>query len=83
MKGETHEGTLYLETEYSNGTDLKRIMPLFEGKKISPGDIYERSRRCAYVGFSRPKKILCVAMRNLTYNGHEEAFANWKVVEID
>ena len=34
VKGETHDATLYLETESRRGTDLKRIMSLLEGEKI-------------------------------------------------
>ncbi len=83
VKGETHDATLYLETEKSNGTDLKRIMPLLEGKSIKgKSDIYEKSRKCVYVGFSRPRHLLCLAMKKSTYQGHETAFANWKIVDL-
>ena len=81
VKGETHDATLYLETQHQKSSDLRRIMPLFDGKTLPNGDIYERSRRCVYVGLSRPCQLLCVAMRADTYKGHEDSFANdWKVV---
>lgn len=84
VKGETHDATLYLETEHSHSSDLKRIMPLFVGKPLREQEIVERARRCAYVGMSRPRHLLCVAMKANTYEGHEDAFAtDWKVVRIN
>lgn len=84
VKGETHDATLYLETEHKGGSDLKRIMPLFEGKILQRKEIFEKSRRCAYVGLSRPRHLLCVAMHENTYAGHETAFAeDWEVVQIN
>lgn len=83
VKGETHDATLYLETEHYRSSDLKRIMPLFDGETLNSGDIYEKSRRCAYVGLSRPRHLLCVAMKAKTYEGHEGAFAkDWKVIYV-
>lgn len=83
VKGETHDATLYLETEHKRGSDLKRIMPLFVGKALPDQEIVERARRCAYVGMSRPRHLLCVAMKAKTYEGHEEAFAkDWKIVHV-
>ena len=83
VKGETHDATLYLETEHRRGSDLKRIMPLFIGKALPAQEIVERTRRCAYVGMSRPRHLLCVAMKAKTYDGNEVAFAkDWEVIHI-
>jgi len=83
VKGETHIATLYLETETSRSSDLKRIMPLFHGKEIkNKKEIHEKSRKVAYVGFSRPTHLLCVAMQNKTYTGNEKAFKNWRIIEL-
>ena len=83
VKGETHNATLYLETEHRRGSDLKRIMPLFEDKCFRNEGVYESSRRCAYVGMSRPCDLLCVAMRETTYEGHEPAFEDdWNVIHL-
>ena len=83
VKGETHDATLYLETEHKGNSDLKRIMPLFVGKALPDKEIVERTRRCAYVGLSRPRHLLCVAMKAKTYDGNEVAFAkDWKVIHI-
>ncbi len=84
VKGETHTATLYLETETMNGSDLKRIMPLFVGKKmVGKSELYEKSRRVAYVGMSRPTHMLCVAMQVKTYEGNENAFVNWDVITLN
>lgn len=83
VKGETHIATLYLETEKNRGTDIKRIMPLLEGKKPqSWTDTHEKSRRCVYVGLSRPSHLLCVAIQASTYKQHEKAFEGWKIIPL-
>ena len=84
VKGETHDATLYLETEHVRSSDLRRIMPLFEcGKLKDNAPIYEKSRRCAYVGLSRPRYLLCVAMQERTYEGHAATFEkDWRVVHV-
>lgn len=82
VKGETHDATLYLETERKQGTDLKRIMPLLENKELEQGDIYEKSRKCVYVGFSRPRSLLCVAIGSGIYTKHKKVFVDWKVIDL-
>ena len=82
VKGETHDATLYLETERNKGTDLQRVIPLLENKPLGKAWIHEQCRRCVYVGFSRPRTLLCVAIQKETYRGHEQAFSSWKVVDV-
>lgn len=83
VKGETHDATLYLETDHIRNSDLKRIMPLFVGKPLPNKEVFERSRRCAYVGMSRPRHLLCVAMKAKTYEGHEDIFEHdWNIVKV-
>ena len=83
VKGETHTATLYLETVTDRASDLKRIMPLFKGMKMTgTSPLYEKSRKVAYVGFSRPTHLLCVAMQNETFCGNEKAFENWRVIKL-
>lgn len=68
IKGETHDATLYLETERSGGSDLNRILCYFGiGKKRDITDIQNYSRKLAYVAMSRPRKLLCIAMQEKTY----------------
>ena len=69
-----------------NGAGFSRTifyLTLFVGKELPDNEIVERSRRCAYVGLSRPRHLLCVAMKAKTYEGHERAFAkDWKVIHV-
>lgn len=83
VKGETHDATLYLETETKKSSDIRRILPLLE-RKITQckNELQEKSRRCIYVGFSRPKYLLCLAISEKTYVGHETAFSSWKIVDL-
>lgn len=82
VKGETHDVTLYIETEESRGTDLARVCPLFEGKKLKPSKINDYARRCVYVGMSRPRVLLCVAIMRKTFEKHKNAFHSWEIHEI-
>lgn len=82
VKGETHDATLYMETKENRSTDLKRVLPILEGKPFTTNPTIDYARRCIYVGLSRPRKLLCVAMMGDTYSGHEKVFANWDVIDI-
>ena len=74
-KGQTHTGTLYLESYYQRsvgGTgnyESQRLSPQL--KETSPsGTLHEyikQSMKMAYVGFSRPTHLLCFAV-------HEDRF---------
>ena len=84
VKGQTHTTTLYLETEYQNGSDLARILHLYGTGTGGSSPVYDYSRKLAYVGMSRPKKLLCVAMRSKTYNKSKGAFNSdlWEVIDL-
>ena len=77
VKGETHDATLYLETETKNSSDLKRVLPYLNGTKPGTSQLYSYSRKCVYVGFSRPRKLLCVAIHKDTYD--KNAFKSWEI----
>lgn len=81
VKGETHDATLYLETETKGSSDLKRVLPYLKGTKPGTSPIYNYSRKCVYVGFSRPKKLLCVAMHENTYNQSGNVFSSWEIFD--
>lgn len=83
VKGETHDATLYLETETKQNSDIRRILPLLERKsRQCKNELQVKSRRCVYVGFSRPKHLLALAISEKTYVGHETAFYTWKIVDL-
>lgn len=73
IKGQTHDATLYLETNYKNGSDLCRILFCYGVGQSGRSDLYDYSRKLAYVGFSRPSKLLCIAMKESTYERCKES----------
>ena len=72
VKGQTHCATLYLESYFQkdgNGANAKsyesqRLKDQFLGTQIQSnvGDRVKQSAKMAYVGFSRPTDLLCVAV---------------------
>ena len=83
VKGETHDATLYLETDRHGASDLKRILPYFGVGHCGSAKLYDYSRKLAYVGMSRPQKLLCVAMQEKTYRQSNGAFDDdWEIVDL-
>lgn len=81
VKGETHDATLYLETVNNRKSDLERVIPHYKGTKPGTAQVDQYSRKCVYVGFSRPRKLLCVAMSTSTYEGAWKSFSGWEVYD--
>jgi hypothetical protein len=94
VKGQTHCATLYLESYFhqdGRGTNAKsyesqRLQNQFLGTQIQStvGDRIKQSAKMAYVGFSRPTDLLCVAV-------HKDRFDNflseidrevWEIIEV-
>ena len=83
VKGETHDATLYLETDRQGASDLNRILPYYGVGKIGSSNLFDYSRKLAYVGMSRPKKLLCVAMQTKTYEKSKGAFTDdWEIIDL-
>ena len=83
VKGETHDATLYLETSRQRATDLNRILPYFGSGSLGKSPLFDYSRKLAYVGMSRPKKLLCVAMQSETYEKSKDVFSNdWVIKDL-
>lgn len=83
VKGETHDATLYLETDRQGASDLNRILPYYGVGKLGSSNLFDYSRKLAYVGMSRPKKLLCVAMQAKTYEKSKGAFTdNWEIIDL-
>ena len=83
VKGETHDATLYLETDRQGASDLNRILPYYGVGKLGKSNLFDYSRKLAYVGMSRPKKLLCVAMQNKTYEKSKGVFTNdWEIIDL-
>ena len=83
VKGETHDATLYLETDRKGASDLSRILYYFGVGKQGSLTQCDYSRKLAYVGMSRPKKLLCVARQEKTYEKSKCVFdADWEVIDL-
>lgn len=83
VKGETHDATLYLETDRQGASDLNRILPYYGVGKLGSSNLFDYSRKLAYVGMSRPKKLLCVAMQAKTYEKSKGVFtADWEIIDL-
>ena len=83
VKGETHDATLYLETYRQGASDLNRILPYYGAGKVRKSSLYDYSRKLAYVGFSRPRKLLCVAMQSKTYEKSKGVFDEaWDIIDL-
>lgn len=83
VKGETHDATLYLETDRHGASDLSRILPFYGAGKPGRSNLFDYSRKLAYVGFSRPKTLLCVAMRSETFEKGRDVFENeWEIIDL-
>ena len=83
VKGETHDATLYLETDRNRASDLKRILPYYGVGEPGDSNLFDYSRKLAYVGMSRPKKLLCVAIQAKTYAKSNGVFDDdWEIVDL-
>ena len=64
VKGETHAATLYLETYYNKHYESERLKEQFKGVAYSgTDDDTLKSLRVVYVGMSRPRYLLCIAIQ--------------------
>ena len=82
VKGETHDATLYLETEKDRGSDISRILCYYGVGRPGASSIYDYSRKLVYVGMSRPRKLLCLAIQKSTYEKSKNAFQAWDKVDL-
>lgn len=82
VKGETHTATLYLETYYNKGFDIKRSIDYL--KNNNDGELYIQSLKMAYVGMTRPTDLLCVAAHKDNISGNEDFLLNmgWTIKNI-
>ena len=84
VKGETHVSTLYLETFYQKLHESERLAQQFKGVMYTGDDKRTLSAlKVAYVGMSRPRYFLCVAMQKDRFQKMDcpELRDIWNVVE--
>ena len=89
VKGQTHTATLYLETFHKVGNgnyESQRLADQFLYKLFNNDtlEVVKQSTKMAYVGFSRPTDLLCVAVHKDRYTSHlsEINRDKWEVIEI-
>jgi len=82
VKGETHDATLYLETEFRNSSDIRRVLYCYGVGKAGSSPLYDYSRKIVYVGMSRPRKLLCLAIQKSTYERAKNIFQKWDIIDL-
>ena len=94
VKGQTHCATLYLESYFQkdgNGANAKsyesqRLSQQFLGTQIrsTVGARIKQSAKMAYVGFSRPTDLLCVAVHKNRFDNllSEINRDEWEIIEV-
>ncbi|MDN3707151.1 UvrD-helicase domain-containing protein [Myroides ceti] len=69
VKGQTHCATLYLESCYYSNYESERLSHQFLGNSFKEKKIHHKSSiKMAYVGFSRPTDLLCVAIHKSRFD---------------
>ena len=84
VKGETHVATLFLETFYNRHYESERLVEQFKGVAYTgTDDDTLKSLRVVYVGMSRPRYLLCVAIQKDRFDNMDcdELREIWDVVE--
>ena len=84
VKGETHASTLYLETFYNRCHESERLSDQFKGVAYTGSDDDTlKSLRVVYVGMSRPRYLLCVAIQKDRFDAMDcdELRSIWEVVD--
>ena len=84
VKGETHASTLFLETFYYGKHESESLADQFKGIAYTGTENRKlKSLRVAYVGMSRPRYLLCVAIQKDRFDKMDcrELRDIWDVVE--
>lgn len=90
IKGETHTGTLYLETFKDNFETRKGVFKDCLTKKENRNNMgiqLKETLKMAYVGMSRPTHLLCVAIHKSSLSDFEQdkedlENAGWQVIPL-
>ncbi len=92
VKGQTHTATMYIETFKGQG----RSKDTYESQKlcqqymhndfdiVNSNDLMKQATKMAYVGFSRPTDLLCVAVCKDRFDSHLSDIDTdrWEIVNI-
>lgn len=85
VKGQTHCATLYLESCYQGKYESDRLSAQFLGKVFNDKRVHHKSSvKMAYVGFSRPTDLLCVAIHKDRFNRLLSSIntQDWEIIEV-
>jgi DNA helicase-2/ATP-dependent DNA helicase PcrA len=87
-KGETHSATLVLETFFYDH-DIKKLIPYMIEQPGDHGHLSARKQdwmRCVFVGATRPRELLCFAVRGDHVNSNQRvqlASRGWNLVTLE
>lgn len=82
VKGQTHCATLYLESCYQGKYESERLSTQFLGNNFNNSKAHHKSSvKMAYVGFSRPTDLLCIAIHQDRFNAFQNTI-NTDIWEI-
>ena len=86
IKGETHSASLYLETSYYGKHESESIIKQIKGIPINSkaSTRTKETLKMAYVGMSRPKYLLCLAIHKDRYDKELDIKngGNWEIVTL-
>ncbi|MCW1148365.1 UvrD-helicase domain-containing protein [Flavobacterium lacisediminis] len=85
VKGQTHCATLYLESYYHSNYESERLTPQFLGNSFNDNRVHHKSSiKMAYVGFSRPSDLLCIAIHKDRFNNLLNKIDTdvWEIIEV-
>ena len=85
VKGQTHCATLYLESYYHSNYESERLTRQFLGDNFNDNRVHHKSSvKMAYVGFSRPTDLLCIAVHKDRFDNllNEINLQEWEIKEV-
>ena len=85
VKGQTHAATLYLESCYQGKHESERLTNQFLGTPFKESKVHHKSSvKMAYVGFSRPTELLCIAIHKDRFDKYLSGInrSEWEIKEV-
>lgn len=85
VKGQTHAATLYLETSYNGKHESEYLTKQILGFPFADQRVHHKeSVKMAYVGLSRPKYLLCIAVHKDRFDSLLSTInnANWEIIDV-
>ncbi|AYJ79358.1 hypothetical protein AN286_04105 [Aliarcobacter cryaerophilus ATCC 43158] len=83
VKGETHTATLYLESSYYSEYESQRLLEQFKNVPFNnPALRHTQSTKMAYVGFSRPTHLLCIAIHEDRFDSSLDTLGYFEIIYI-